>query len=213
MIVCKQFVFVHMPKTGGTWLREVFKKYRHPLWHLKEREGHLTSAEAPPGRLVLGIVRNPWDWYVSWYFFRVREFRERTGLFGRNPAREWGKLLTGWHEHLSTPDAQTRDGFQRALPGLMDGTLADSYTETHERFFGDDRPTHLARFETLGADVTDFLKAHRIPNKLNLRTALRTFPRKNTSRHGPYRDYYDDGARDLVVKADRAIIERYGYEF
>lgn len=214
MIITKRFVFVHMPKTGGTWLREVLKKYKHPLWHLKERPGHETSAEAPPGLPILGTVRNPWDWYVSWYFFRCREYKDRTGLFAPDhPREDWVDLMKRWEEHVAQDDVRTRQGFLRTLPRLMDGSLTDSYTKTHEHFFERGRPVHLARFENLGADVTAFLKENRIPNKLKLRTALRTAPRKNTSSHGPYRDYYDEEARDLVASADRAIIERYGYEF
>jgi hypothetical protein len=217
VIITKRFVFVHMPKTGGTWLRDVLKKYKHPLWHLKWRPGHDTSAEAPPGLPILGTVRNPWDWYVSWYFFRCREYKDRTGLFAPDhPKRQdWEALMKRWEEHVNQPDARTREGFLRVLPRLMEpGVLTDgTYTQTHERFFERGRPVHLARFETLGVDVTAFLKENRIPNKLKLRTALRTAPRKNTSSHGPYRDYYDEDARDLVARADRAIIARYGYEF
>ena len=35
----------------------------------------------------------------------------------------------------------------------------------------------------------------------------------NASDHGPYRDYYDDELRDLVGKACRPLIERFGYRF
>ena len=54
---------------------------------------------------------------------------------------------------------------------------------------------------------------HRVPATTDLLNALRTAPKKNTAPRAEYHQYYDVMGRDLVEHADRAIIERYGYEF
>ena len=72
MIVTDRFVFIHMHKTGGQTLNQVIKRccpthraigYHFPIFELP------TEFVSWP---VVGIVRNPWDWYVSWYAFNCR---------------------------------------------------------------------------------------------------------------------------------------------
>ena len=67
MIVTNEFVFLHVPRSGGTFVTDVIFKffpsaheigYHFPRELLPERYSHLP---------VLGTVRNPWEFYVSWY--------------------------------------------------------------------------------------------------------------------------------------------------
>ena len=69
MIVTDKFVFVHLPRTGGTFVSEVIRKFfssaheighHFPLKLLPTKYSHLP---------VLGTVRNPWEFYVSWYHY------------------------------------------------------------------------------------------------------------------------------------------------
>ena len=67
MIVTDKFVFVHLPRSGGTFVSEVIRKF-FPSAH--EIGYHLPRALLPreySNLPVLGAVRNPWDFYVSWY--------------------------------------------------------------------------------------------------------------------------------------------------
>ena len=64
-------IFVHIPKTGGSsiqqWLldntsSQVTKSTKHhTLQKLESKYGKFDFSFA--------VVRNPWDWCVSWYFF------------------------------------------------------------------------------------------------------------------------------------------------
>ena len=67
MLVTDKFVFVHLPRSGGTFVSEVIRKffpsayeigYHLPRTLLPREYSHLP---------VLGTVRNPWEFYVSWY--------------------------------------------------------------------------------------------------------------------------------------------------
>src|SRR4249920_1133486 len=67
MIVTDKFVFVHLPRSGGTFVSEVIGKF-FPSAH--EIGYHLPRSLLPKEYShlpVLGAVRNPWDFYVSWY--------------------------------------------------------------------------------------------------------------------------------------------------
>jgi len=88
MIVTKQFVYIHMPKTGGTFVTEILKRLygvsgkptlrqrvcrrlplRKPLLSVNK---HGYCGQIPPEYShlpIVGCVRNPLDRYVSQYSF------------------------------------------------------------------------------------------------------------------------------------------------
>ena len=70
MIVTDKFIFVHLHKSGGTFIKKVIKSlfpcwqeigYHYPLSMLPLEYCHLP---------IIGVVRNPWDFYVSYYTFQ-----------------------------------------------------------------------------------------------------------------------------------------------
>jgi hypothetical protein len=70
MIVTEDFVFIHLHKSGGTFVNKIIvnlfptaKKigYHYPLSMLPDEFRQLP---------ILGIVRNPWEFYVSYYAFQ-----------------------------------------------------------------------------------------------------------------------------------------------
>src|SRR3989338_10831549 len=77
MIVTDKFVFVHLPRTGGTFVSEVIRKF---FPSAQEIGYHLPRALLPrefSHLPVLGTVRNPWEFYVSWYHHQQSSNRHR----------------------------------------------------------------------------------------------------------------------------------------
>ena len=72
MIATDQLIYLHLHKSGGTFINECLMKYfpgAHQLGY------HLPARLIPKllrGLPVLGFVRNPWSYYVSWYSFQAR---------------------------------------------------------------------------------------------------------------------------------------------
>ena len=68
MIVTDKFVFVHLPRTGGTFISDVITTFfpsAHEIgYHLPRTLLPQQYAHLP----ILGAVRNPWAFYVSWFF-------------------------------------------------------------------------------------------------------------------------------------------------
>ncbi len=67
MIVTKDFVFVHTFRCGGTFISEGLKEHYGGVevgYHLPYSEVPKEYAHLP----VIGVVRNPWDWYLSVYY-------------------------------------------------------------------------------------------------------------------------------------------------
>jgi hypothetical protein len=89
MLVTDKFVFIHLPRTGGTFVADVIEKffpsareigYHLPLEQLPKEYAHLP---------VLGTVRSPWEFYVSWYYHHKTSDRYSPGknVFGSSTSR------------------------------------------------------------------------------------------------------------------------------
>ena len=88
MLITDRFIFIHFPKTGGTFVTKVLEKYLNDHCHLYRRifinslipntseiyGQHGGCNEIPKGweknRVLLSKRRNPYDMYVSQYEFK-----------------------------------------------------------------------------------------------------------------------------------------------
>jgi hypothetical protein len=65
MITTDKFAFVHMHKTGGQSLGHILEAcvptMKHIGYHYPYHMLPAKYADLP----VVGMVRNPWDWYIS----------------------------------------------------------------------------------------------------------------------------------------------------
>ena len=75
MIVTDGFVFLHLHKSGGSFVNEFLKRFfptaREIGYHLPWSLVPASHAHLP----ALGLVRNPWSYYVSWYTFQKQRPR------------------------------------------------------------------------------------------------------------------------------------------
>ena len=75
MLITDRFVFVHVPKTGGDFIRRICLKHLPTAGfvpHQIAKHGPDTEIPAPYDALPrFALVRNPWDYYVSWYSFQA----------------------------------------------------------------------------------------------------------------------------------------------
>ncbi|MGC1503135.1 MAG: sulfotransferase family 2 domain-containing protein [Sulfitobacter sp.] len=208
----RSYVFVHIPKTGGTSLAlaledramkddimlgdtpKALKRRKKVkgvvtsgrLWKhsgLSDVDG-LLSTEEIAQMFIFTLVRNPWDRLVSYYhWLREQGFD--------HPAVELAK-------------AQTFEGF-----------LADPATQAAQRQWpasryltdvnGVERATSYIRLEHFEQDSAP-LRAH-----LGFELAL---PWENRStRETGHRDYYSQAMRETVADCCAEDIARFGYEF
>lgn len=67
MFVADRLLFLELQKTGGSHIRRLLTQYTDG-----ETSGkHNRLIEKPGDRLILGSIRNPWDWYVSLWAYGV----------------------------------------------------------------------------------------------------------------------------------------------
>jgi hypothetical protein len=229
MIVADRFVLLHLHKSGGSFANALVLRHcagaRAVGYHLP----HDMIPEASRHLPVLGFVRNPWSYYVSWYAFQRQ--RPRPNLLYSVLSRDGtagfagtiaSMLELGEREELlrilaaQLPQAYGNQGLN--LPGhrlaAIRGTNQGFYSFLHDYMFGADRPErHIGRMESLRDELPRLLAAVGEPLPPAFHADVRGMTPLNVSRHEAYADYYDAGLRDLVARRDARLIERYGYLF
>ncbi len=71
MLITPDFVFIHMPKTGGTFVARMLQ-LAYGTRAVEYGRKHATCEEIPAsehGKPVLSVIRSPWDRYVSQYHY------------------------------------------------------------------------------------------------------------------------------------------------
>ena len=217
MLVTRYFTFVHVPKTGGSFVKRVLTNGLPPEWFLEVpgSDPHIGWDELPSqarGLPVLSFVRNPWDWYVSWYHYTVQRppSLTRGPLFhsvfdGGSFAEVVRRACTGRFEHRDNRIVQIAQDLE-----------VDFYTARLLTILGgglDDERLTVGRFEYLIEDLQSFLREHLVPVPDSFDALVHAQAPVRASQRGGYRDYYDSELRELVQSRSRLIIERFGYAF
>ena len=203
----RRMLFVHIPKTGGAsieqLLRESCPDARSPG---KQRHARmrriLKQYPELSGYWSFGFVRNPWARMVSWYSM-IDTWNHRWGpASGRAQDQQWGSTRDG--NPLWRAVAEYADFDEFILRG----------TAEHERLAmpqvaylvdGDQRADFIGRTERLADDMRVVQRELGLP-PLDI-------PRRNTTSHGSYRDYYSPAARDRIAQVYAADVETFDYEF
>jgi hypothetical protein len=228
MIVTDRFVFIHLHKSGGSFVNECLLRFvpnaRSIGYHLPRLLVPAEAARLP----VLGFVRNPWSYYVSWYNFQAQRpapnamfnILSDSGRLGfEATVRNMLELGSG-SPHLTALMAALPAHYGKSglnLPAFALAPIRNSgigfYSFLYEYLYGDLSTMTVERAEDLRVRLLEYLETvgHRVTHAMNDfvmdRAAL------NTSEHGPYMDYYSQELRDLVAEKDGAIIARHGYQF
>lgn len=208
----RKYIFVHIPKTGGTALSlalegramaddllfgdtpKAVKRRKRAKALMLERDLHKHARLAdidgavPQSALddyfIFTLVRNPWDRIVSYYHWLQLQNWD-------HPAVHLAKAVD-FTTFLNDPATQK----SLALPYAY--YLTDN--------MGMERAGHYMRLETLDQDLT--------PLWDHLGFCLSPIARQNASpRRRDFRGYYTEADRELVANLCATDIARFGYAF
>jgi len=229
MIATDRFVFIHLHKSGGSFVNEgllrFFPSARQLGYHLPLS---LLPAEYR-GLPVLGFVRSPWSYYVSWYAFQAQ--RPRPNALFRCVSDDGTLDFAGSVRNLVTlgddaarlervlamlPDHYGAQGFGLNLPGFALAPIRASGMGFYSFLFrymytADGIQPQIGRCESLRADFGAFLAQVGAPIDAPLREFIANASPRNTSSHGDWRGYYDRELADLVAQRDASVVERFNY--
>ena len=227
MLITPRFVFVHIPKTGGDFIRRICARHLPADWIVPTTIAkHGPDVEIPEEYRDLprfALVRNPWDWHVSWFHYlagagRPDEHRDRVRVI--NP---WFVDLSGdFHFDFATtmrrlydpavaatfaPQSQVRQAAEQGVDLLTMHLRRQAGTSLAEG-----RIT-VGHFENLRRDFAAFLATAGVPLTDRFRLDLFERPPVNRSQRSRFQDYYDPELRDLIGRLAAGIVTRHGYTF
>jgi len=196
----KNFIFIHVPKTGGNSLQNVLRKYSedrivcrnknqdgverfgvvNPIYNTVKhsRLSHYRRAMPPrlfDGMMKFATVRNPWDMLVSGY------------LSPNQGSTKW--------------DPEVFEAMIERTPTLRDFIVADPSSRKPI----DADVDFIMRFEHLEDDFREICRRLDIP--------FEKLPHRNKSNRSHYSHYYNDALREKVSKRFAEEIEIFGYTF
>lgn len=228
MIICDSIVFLHLHKSGGTFVNEMLlscvASAQRFGYHLPYRE----LPDAFRSRPVFGTVRNPWSYYVSWYHFQKAQEKPNLlfslcsegGTLGFADTIRRLVLLhtdTASVEKLSDafPEGFVHYGLNltKSCIGAILGSGTGFYTFLHDRLYAGAVSPNILKMETLRDRVPEIYPFFNASEAIRLQRFLRATPNLNTSTHRAYQSYYTPELRDLVAALDAPLISAYGYRF
>jgi hypothetical protein len=229
MIVTDRFVFLHLHKSGGSFVNEYLLRFvlnaRSVGYHLPRLLIPAENSDLP----VLGFVRNPWSYYVSWYNFQSQrpvpnplfQILSDGGRLGfeatvRNMLElgSGSPLLDAILAALPTSYGNRGLNLPRfALLPIRNSGLG-FYSYLYQYLYGKfDRSLTVERAEILRPKLLEYLLrvGHRVTPAGN--DFIMDGAARNTSAHGPYDGFYSDELRELVAEKDQLVIDRHAYRF
>lgn len=231
MIATRHFTYIHLHKSGGSFVNECLLRFFPDARQL----GYHLPLSLLPQELrtlpVLGFVRSPWSYYVSWYAFQSQRPRPNAlfrcvsddGTLDFNASVRNLVELGNAPERLdrllaALPDRYGEAAFGLNLPSFALAPIRGSGLGFYSFLFrymytapGID-PV-IGRCENLRPDFLDFLGRAGAPVSRGLRDFVLNAPPRNASRHSDWRDYYGRELADLVAARDASVIDRFDYRF
>ena len=234
MLVTDEFVFLHLPRAGGTFVYDVVRKF---FSSAREIGYHFPRELLPTEYLhlpLLGTVRNPWEFYVSWYHYHhssgtyspsknalfccvsedrkldfVQTIRNALDLGGSDDKLDF--LIQSLPENFDSEKTRIPN-LTKDLMRKMRASGLGLYNFRFNQMFGQADDVFFCRVETLRSDLMAFFERIGVANSELCRYVL-DLDKKNTSEHRHYSTYYTPELAELVLIRDRHVIERFGFTF
>jgi hypothetical protein len=234
MLVTDKFVFLHLPRAGGTFVYDVVTKffpsaheigYHFPRTLLPREYCHLP---------LLGTVRNPWEFYVSWYHYHQSSETyspSKNVLFCCvSEDRKLDFVETIYNALDLGVDEKKLDSLMQSLPERFEhqkrkvpnltkdlmcnirGSGLGLYSFRFNEMFGRADDVFFCRVETLRKDLMSFFDRIGVATD-DLQRHVFGLEKKNSSDHRHYSTYYTRELAQLVLMRDSHLIQRFGFTF
>lgn len=197
----KKYVYVHIPKTGGTTIEHISGL---GIVTMQSIVGHITLKHIKnlmddyEEHISFTTVRNPWSWYVSWYFYLQQGICDSDSdfLLELENIKKKGNTFTDFIRFIY----DNRD----TLSFDMGDYKALKYQQMLEwGYDGKKYVDHFIKIEELSEE-----KLKEIGLSVNY-----THMKKNESKHDHYSTYYTDESIEIVRNMHEDDIKYFNYKF
>lgn len=203
-------IFIHTPKCGGSFVASAFgRRYqRCPTLRWPEAAGHLTYRQYKPifaahgddldSYALFSVIRNPWDWHVSWYHYVGRDTGgKRSGM----PLEHEQIKDLSFSDYLAWLDDSEQP---RSRDDYMRRQISDWMVNEDGEIAVDD----ILRQENLRGDL------EALRDRYGLRLKISSRERINASRKDQdYRRFYSAADADRIARRHGRDIALFGYSF
>ena len=190
----KQLILVHIPKTGGTSLEQVFAD-EESICCKDQWDSRI--GWSPLNHLTLNEM-------IEYEFVSLQQARTYTKVcFVRNP---WSRAVS---EISYMPGVFEGETFKQKLESLCQMDNYGNHIRPQADFIHNNyglEMDFIGRFENLSSDYARVceLLGHNRPHQL---------PHLNSSAHHPYRHYFDQESQAWIESKYQRDIETFGYRF
>ena len=224
MIATDKFLFVHLHKSGGTFINQAILSHMPSAkrlgYHLPYRYCPDEYRKLP----TLGSVRNPWGFYISFYHFQANSKHPNYiyQVFSNTGEGDLEATLMS----MANPQPHHFENLRQHAPknfigqgvNLTKNCIDEMSTKTggwysilFDRMYEGCEP-HFLRMETLREDFDLFLAGVGILDP-KLSSYILNSQKKNVSAHEHYSTYCSKILERSIADADSEIIQQFGYAF
>jgi len=202
MIITDKFVFIHVPRTGGTTVEDLFKE-RHGLKYYHQHDGVRELKESDYDKFIFGFVRNPYAQEFSCWALHTN--------FGDSDwpqltFDEWVKLRfdNGYNDMVEKYSVGTKKRKEYVIKCLQYGKTF-SINGMYDFFLDDEnicRASKIYKFE----ELSDSWKE--ITEIIGIDMTFETWPASER-----YKEYYTDYTYQKVTENRKTDFEMFGYQW
>lgn len=191
MLILPHSCFLHVPKTGGSWVTKAIIKAGVSYEDYRvEGDPHLVLKDCPvPQKFKFAFVRHPLDMYRSYWQFKMSNGWDKNNAFD----------MTCQAEHFHIFLQQVLSHYAGAY-----GILVSEFCGE-----GENEIEFIGRYENL---VEDLIKALTLAGENFDEQVIRDFPAYNVSDKVKYPAEYTPELKDAIQNAEIKTIERFQYE-
>jgi hypothetical protein len=198
-------VFLHIPKTGGTWVTEALSEAGLVRRHITKKHADIDrllfhwqrkgKEYTPP--FIFCFVRHPLSWYESYFKFVSQP---------EVSWKAWGSSASGsagWHPNHMLHECRSDDfnEFVRKVVRIRPGYVTEMYG-----WYTKPPVTYIGKQETLREDLIEVLKSRGLAFDADrLRKRMTSNVSDNPSPH------WEPALREQVIRLEYGGLVRYGY--
>ncbi len=159
------------------------------------------------------VVRNPWDWFVSLYYYKLRNDWPRRIHDARkavSPRRRLVGVRTSYRLRRALPNFELGRHKENIEFILKKHWLAKQLAAMPTFYFyaGRRYAAYYIRFENIEHDYDEVCRRLHLP-----RQSLPKRKNKVRDKNSDYHEYYTDWSREYLARQCRQIIDSFGYRF
>ena len=210
-ILAQKKIYIHMPKTGGSWITELLVKelggkklgIHHGHSSFDQLKGHELK-----GNTLWGTIRDPWSWYHSWWRHGMKSGRKKELAIYGGGSTEFKDVLQGvlskdpgrCPEHCAVIWSLPKEKESRWEYLKEDGGL---YSWTFSHMYRNQVKTMI-----------DIRRLHEGFNQLfNVPTDVDSHPPVNgDGKDMKFKKHFTDSMLNNVLEVDQNLISHLGYE-